>query len=97
MSLKSRKELERALKDAYSNVGVAEKKKLLDGFVEATGLHRKYAITLLKRLEESRQGLTNWILSMRRLGDLITAKRETGRHSCPPFRYITHSDYPSFL
>jgi hypothetical protein len=52
MSLKSRKELARALKEAYRNAGGAEKKKLLDGFVEATGLHRKYAITLLKREEE---------------------------------------------
>jgi hypothetical protein len=47
MSLRGRKELQCALKETYRNASLREKKKLLDGFIEATGLNRKYAMHLL--------------------------------------------------
>lgn len=55
MSLRGRKELLQALKVSYSKAGVAEKQRLLDGFVEATGLHRKYAMHLLNKEDHPRE------------------------------------------
>ena len=49
MTLKARTELMKSLRGAYSGSSGDEKKKLLDGFVEATGYHRKYAIRLLRK------------------------------------------------
>jgi hypothetical protein len=48
MTRKSRRELLLALRPRYLRAGKAEKGRILDQFVLATGYHRKYAIHLLK-------------------------------------------------
>lgn len=52
MTLSGRKELEQALGETYREAGLAEKQKILDSFVKATGYGRKYAMKLLNRTEE---------------------------------------------
>jgi hypothetical protein len=47
MTFKSRKELLHALRPMYAQVTWAEKQRVLDGFVAATGYNRKHAIVLL--------------------------------------------------
>ena len=47
MSLSARKELLVAIRSKYSKSRSKEKTKILDGFIAATGLKRKYAISLL--------------------------------------------------
>ena len=49
MGNQSKRELLSALQPRYRRAGKAEKKRILDEFVAATGYHRKYAIRLLKR------------------------------------------------
>jgi hypothetical protein len=49
MSAQSRRELLLALRQKYQNASWTVKKQLLDGFVAATGYHRKYAVTLLSK------------------------------------------------
>ena len=49
MSNQSKRELLSALQPRYRRAGKAEKRRILDEFVAATGYHRKYAIHLLKR------------------------------------------------
>lgn len=49
MSLKSRRELAAAIAPRYKLAGKSQKSSILDEFVEATGYHRKYAITVLER------------------------------------------------
>lgn len=49
MSAQSRRELLLALRQKYLNASWIEKKQLLDGFVTATGYHRKYAVALLSK------------------------------------------------
>ncbi|MCX6028346.1 MAG: transposase family protein [Chloroflexi bacterium] len=48
MSQKSKQELAEALRPRYQQAGRAEKCRMLDEFVAATGYHRKYASHLLK-------------------------------------------------
>lgn len=60
MSLKARQELLQSLRPQYLNTSQSEKKRLLDGFVAATGYNRKYAVTLLSRgLNKERAGKRN--------------------------------------
>jgi hypothetical protein len=47
-------EYAQAIRDRYFRAGKEEKGKMLDGFTQVTGLHRKAAIRLLKRLGQSR-------------------------------------------
>jgi hypothetical protein len=47
MGIQSRRELLAALRPRYRRASKAEKGQILDGFVAATGYHRKYAISLL--------------------------------------------------
>lgn len=47
MSLGARRELQAIIKQKYHNASWADRSKLLDGFVAATGYERKYAIQLL--------------------------------------------------
>lgn len=57
MSLQSRRELLLSLRSQYLNVPPREKKKLLNGFVAATGYNRKYAVTLLcKGINKKKEG-----------------------------------------
>ena len=49
MSLQSRQELLLSFSPQYVNASPREKKKLLNGFVAATGYNRKYAVTLLSK------------------------------------------------
>lgn len=55
MSLAARKELLAAIHSKYSKSTYQEKSKMLDGFVAATGLKRKYAIHLLNSKQPSGQ------------------------------------------
>ena len=57
MSLSARKELLAAIRSQYSESHTKEKTKILDSFIAATGLKRKYAISLLnaKSLPETPQ------------------------------------------
>jgi len=48
MTGKSKRELLLALRPSYLRANKAEKGRILDQFVLATGYHRKYAIHLLK-------------------------------------------------
>jgi IS30 family transposase len=48
MSQKSKQELAEVLRPRYQKAGRAEKSRILDEFVAATGYHRKYAIHVLK-------------------------------------------------
>lgn len=57
MSLKSRRELLLSLRPQYLNAPPRDKKKLLSGFVAATGYNRKYAVTLLsKGINKTKEG-----------------------------------------
>ena len=47
--MESRRELIEALSDRYGKSERAEKKKILDEFVELAGYHRKHAIRVLRR------------------------------------------------
>ena len=47
MSLSARKELLAAIRSQYIVSCTKDKTKILDGFIAATGLKRKYAISLL--------------------------------------------------
>ena len=49
MSLQARRELLLSLRPQYVNASPREKKKLLNGFVAATGYNRKHAVTLLSK------------------------------------------------
>ncbi len=51
MSLGARRELQSIIKQKYHNASWADRSKLLDGFVAATGYERKYAIQLLNSAE----------------------------------------------
>jgi len=51
MSLGARRELQSIIKQKYHNACWADRSKLLDGFVAATGYERKYAIQLLNSAE----------------------------------------------
>jgi len=59
MSAQSRQELVLALRGKYLNASWSEKKKLLDGLVTATGYDRKYAVTLLSKGINKKQGKRN--------------------------------------
>lgn len=48
MSLKARRELVNVTAPRYQSSSKAEKQKILDGFILATGYHRKYAIKVLR-------------------------------------------------
>jgi hypothetical protein len=52
MSLSARRELLSSLKPEYRRASADERKRLLEGFVTATGYNRKHAITLLGRFDE---------------------------------------------
>ena len=52
MSLLSRRELLRSITQRYRAAGRKDKQRILDEFVEATGYHRKYAVTLLHKTAE---------------------------------------------
>lgn len=52
MSLSARRELLLSLKPEYRWASADERKRLLEGFVTATGYNRKHAITLLGRFDE---------------------------------------------
>ena len=54
MSLGSKKELTEAIRNRYLKANKAEKGRILDEFVAATGYHRKYAIRLLKHGPKSK-------------------------------------------
>ena len=57
MSLKARQELLLSLRPQYISASPREKKKLLNGFVAASGYNRKYAVTLLsKGINKKREG-----------------------------------------
>jgi hypothetical protein len=47
MSLKARRELLAAVSPRYRQALSREKERILDGFVQNTGYHRKYAIKML--------------------------------------------------
>jgi hypothetical protein len=49
MSQRSKRELSEALRARYLNARKADKEKILDEFVAATGYHRKYAIRILRQ------------------------------------------------
>ena len=51
MSLAARRELQASIRQKYRNASWADRSKLLDGFVAATGYERKYAIQLLNSAE----------------------------------------------
>ena len=51
MSLIARRELHASIRERYRKSNWIEKRKLLDGFVAATGYERKYAIQLLNKDE----------------------------------------------
>ncbi|MCH9692427.1 MAG: hypothetical protein K0U59_10280 [Gammaproteobacteria bacterium] len=53
MSLTARKEMLNSLRQKYQDSSWANKGKILDGFVVATGYERKYAIGLLNSTEDS--------------------------------------------
>ncbi|WP_292989810.1 hypothetical protein [Nitrosomonas sp.] len=48
MSLIARRELQASIRRKYRYSSWTDKRKILDGFVAATGYERKYAIQLLK-------------------------------------------------
>lgn len=54
MSLKSRKELLEILRAQYEHADSKHKQELLDSLVQATGYHRKYAITVLTQTPQSK-------------------------------------------
>ena len=69
MCAQSRRELLLALRPQYVNAPMAEKKKLLDGVIKATGYDRKYAVTLLsKGIGEKLQGRRK---RQRKYGDAV--------------------------
>ena len=49
MSLSARKELSVCIRQQYQKASWREKRKILDGFIAATGYRRKYAIALINR------------------------------------------------
>ena len=51
MSLTTRRELQASVRQKYRDASWADKGRLLDGFVAATGYERKYAIHLLNSAE----------------------------------------------
>lgn len=53
MSLLARRELQASIRKKYREMSWTEKRKILDGFVAATGYERKYTIHLLKSSEMS--------------------------------------------
>ena len=53
MSLLSRRELLRSIIQRYRAASRKDKQRILDEFVEATGCHRKYAVALLHKTDES--------------------------------------------
>lgn len=55
MSLGARRELAEATRARYVAAGRSAKGRILDEFVAATGYHRKYAITVLRRRPAKRQ------------------------------------------
>ena len=52
--MEARRELIEALSDRYRKSERAEKKKILDEFVELAGYHRKHAIRVLRSERRSR-------------------------------------------
>jgi hypothetical protein len=50
LSLATRRELIQAIAERYRTAGRAEKKQILDEFVQVTGYHRKHAIRTLKQI-----------------------------------------------
>ena len=58
MTIQARQELLEVLRMQYPSAGPEERKRILTGFVEATGYSRKHAISLLnKKTEQSRKRL----------------------------------------
>lgn len=55
MSLKARCELRATVGPRYRQAPAGEKERILDEFVENTGYHRKYAITMLNHLPRERK------------------------------------------
>lgn len=49
----ARRELIEVAGERYRKAGPAEKKQILDEFVELAGFHRKYAIRVFRRKRES--------------------------------------------
>lgn len=49
LSLATRRELIEAISERYHAAGRADKKRILDEFIEVTGFHRKHAIRALRR------------------------------------------------
>ena len=49
MTIQSKRELLKAMHPRYLKANKAQKTQILDEFVAATGYHRKYATSLLKR------------------------------------------------
>lgn len=48
IDLEARRELVRAVRERYCEASIDQRGRILDGFVEVTGYHRKHAIRLLK-------------------------------------------------
>src|ERR1039457_6850695 len=49
LSLTTRRELIQAIAERYHGAARADKKKILDEFIEVTGFHRKHAIRALRK------------------------------------------------
>jgi len=53
MSLKMRREFLMSVRDQYQKSEWLDKGKILDGFIAASGYHRKYAIKLLNGIDDT--------------------------------------------
>ena len=63
MSLLTRKKLLFRMQHRYQQANRKERTDILDGFVAATGYHRKYAVSVLS---QSKQGTTVRLVAQRR-------------------------------
>ena len=78
MSLKSRRELAYAVAPRYRVARKCQKSTILDEFVEATGYHRKYAISVL-------ESATLWSPAIARPAATLTRQRKYGSSIEQPF------------
>ncbi len=59
ISMSTRKELLRAIRERYAGKGRVEKSRIIDEFVAVTGYHRKHALRLLNRIRVSLSNARN--------------------------------------